>query len=604
MVFKAGSIVILAVMLAAALQPAEVAGETPRYVSPVAVVEGDGRLYVAGATAHAVLEVDPDTGEMNTLASLPEAPNGLVFDPVTDFLYVTCDSPAGRVCVVDTARREVVEQWLSGGHTPCGPQLAADGLLAVCNRFSGTVSLMDTVSGAVTATIGVGREPVASALGSDGRELWVAHLLPDGPADGPSMAAVVSLVDLAERRVAARVGLPNGSTSLRGIALSPDGAHAYVTHIVSRFQLPTTQVARGWMNTNALSVIDTRARTRKGTVLLDELDRGAANPWGVACAPDGKTLCVGLSGTHELALIDLPALHARLADAPGGFENDLTFLDGVRRRVALPGNGPRGVMVTGGRAYAAEYFSDSLAVLELDEEAGERVSRIALGPDQPQTDRRLGERHFHDAALCFQQWQSCATCHPDARVDALNWDLLNDGIGNPKNTRSMLLSHQTPPVMGHGVRATAEVAVRAGIKFIQFATRPEEDAAAIDAYLRALEPVPGPWLENGELGEAARRGEMLFNDETVGCAVCHPGPHYTDLQLHDVGTRGSLDYPLAEFDTPTLVEVWRTAPYLHDGRSATMREVLREHNPEDRHGVTSHLTDQEINDLAAYIMSL
>ena len=52
------------------------------------------------------------------------------------------------------------------------------------------------------------------------------------------------------------------------------------------------------------------------------------------------------------------------------------------------------------------------------------------------------------------------------RPDALNWDLLNDGIGNPKNTLSLLLSHQTPPVMITGVRASAEDAVRAGIKYI------------------------------------------------------------------------------------------------------------------------------------------
>ena len=56
---------------------------------------------------------------------------------------------------------------------------------------------------------------------------------------------------------------------------------------------------------------------------------------------------------------------------------------------------------------------------------------------------------------------ACAgsTVGPDARADALNWDLLNDGIGNPKNTRSMLHSHRLPPVMITGIRAKAEDAV-------------------------------------------------------------------------------------------------------------------------------------------------
>jgi cytochrome c peroxidase len=47
-----------------------------------------------------------------------------------------------------------------------------------------------------------------------------------------------------------------------------------------------------------------------------------------------------------------------------------------------------------------------------------------------------GEFVFHDARHCFQRWLSCSTCHPDARVDGMNWDRVNDGVGSPKNARS------------------------------------------------------------------------------------------------------------------------------------------------------------------------
>ena len=125
---------------------------------------------------------------------------------------------------------------------------------------------------------------------------------------------------------------------------------------------------------------------------------------------------------------------------------------------------------------------------------------------------------FHDAEICFQHWQSCATCHPDARVDGLNWDLMNDGMGNPKNTRSMLLVHQGGPAMSLGVRASAEEAVRAGFRRSLFAVRPEEDAAAVDAYLKSLQPVPSPHLVDGHLSPAAERGKKIFFDPKVGCA--------------------------------------------------------------------------------------
>ena len=50
----------------------------------------------------------------------------------------------------------------------------------------------------------------------------------------------------------------------------------------------------------------------------------------------------------------------------------------------------------------------------------------------------------------------------------LIWDLLNDGMGNPKNSRSMLFAHQSSLVMSLGVRKNAEQAVRAGIRHILF----------------------------------------------------------------------------------------------------------------------------------------
>jgi len=63
------------------------------------------------------------------------------------------------------------------------------------------------------------------------------------------------------------------------------------------------------------------------------------------------------------------------------------------------------------------------------------TTMVPLGK-QPAVDPvRMGERVFHDGTRCFQNWLSCATCHPDGRVDGLNWDLLNDGLGNPKNAK-------------------------------------------------------------------------------------------------------------------------------------------------------------------------
>jgi len=590
------------------------AGE--EYLSPLALVaDNDGKtLYVAEATAKQVAVFNITEGKVTKVISLPGQPSGLALAPDGSRLYVTTTSPNGRIHVVNLKTGRVT-RTLRVGHTPVAPVVNPDGkTLYVCDRFNNNVSVIDLASRKELARIPVTREPVAAALTPDSRFLLVANHLPAGAADGDYTAAVVSILDTNAKKIIKTIELPNGSTSLQGICVSPDGRHAYITHILARYQLPTTQLERGWMNTNALSIIDISKQLLLNTVLLDDVDLGAANPWGVACTEDGKYICVTHAGTHEVSVIDATSLHNKLASvakgekvsdvsrSPADVPNDLSFLVGLRRRLKLTGNGPRGLAVIGTKVYAAEYFTDSLGVVDINPESYPKAQSIPLGPKKTLTKVRKGEMLFSDASLCFQHWQSCASCHPGGgRVDALNWDLLNDGLGNPKNTKSMLLAHKTPPAMMTGVRPDAESGVRAGIRHIQFAVRPETDAVAIDEYLKSLKPVQSPYLVKGKLSRAANRGRRVF--KKAGCASCHPPPLYTDLKKYNIGTGKGMDENQS-FDTPTLIEVWRTAPYMYDGRSKTVKEVLTKHNADDKHGKTSTLTEKEINSLAEFILSL
>ena len=590
--------------------------EDAAYLSPLALVadEQGATLYVAVYTARQIVVVDLASGGVSKRFPLPDRPSGLCLSPNGGVLYVTAAEPEGRVHAIDTGTGDIVFS-VAVGHTATAPVLSPDAsTLYVASRFDGAISVIDVAAKKEVAKIDVGRQPVAAAITPDGQRLFVTHLLPAGSADTGYVAAVVSVIDTASRTVAATVRLPNGSTALHGICVAPDGKHAYVTHILGRYQLPTTQLERGWINTNALSVIEVSSASLVNTVLLDDVGLGAANPWGVACTPDGAYICVAHAGTHEISVIDRAGLHAKLRRAADGellsgvsrsaedVPNDLAFLVGLRERFKLAGNGPRGLAIVGDTAYAAEYFSGSLAVVNLDSNVLYRPRSIALGEEPALTEARQGEIFFHDAVYCFQHWQSCASCHPsDGRPDGLNWDLLNDGLGTPRNVKSLLLAHETPPAMITGVRDSAEDAVRAGIRRILFAELPGEHAGAIDAYLKSLRAVPSPHFVNGGLSPSALRGKSVF--EKAHCNACHPPPLYTDMKRHNVGTGGRLDGDRA-FDTPVLVEVWRTAPYLQDGRAATIEEVLTTYGQFNKHGATEQLSEQEIGDLAEFVRSL
>ena len=606
LVVVAGLALAVSASLGASRSPRQAAPEPvpePVYLSPVAVCPSrDGAsLYVAEFTAGQVVILDRTSGAVRHVCKLPGRVSGVVPSIDGGLLYVTVAEPAGRVCTVDARTGKRGPDLCEVADAPMSPVLSTDGqTLYVCNRFSSNVSVIDAKTRREICRIPVLREPVAAALTPDGRLLYVANLLPVGPATGGSISASVSVLDTATRSVEREIALPNGSSSVLGLCISPDGKQVFVTHVLGRYNMPTTQLDHGWLNTNALSVIDAAAQKLVGTILVDDEDLGAANPWGVACSPDGKFLCVAHAGTHELSVIDRDGLLQKLAGAVHP-EDDLAFLVGLRRRIKLPGKGPRGLCVVGNTAYVAEYFSDNLVSVALDPSLSGRCTSISLGRSAPLNLVRRGELYFHDGSRSFEQWQSCSTCHPDARADGLNWDLLNDGLGNPKNAKSMLLAHRTPPVMITGIRPSAEIAVRAGLKYIEFREPTEEVAAPIDEYLKSLRPEPSPYLVNGKLSAKAQKGQTVF--VKAGCICCHSGPLHTDLKPHDVGT-GTGSEAGRLFYTPNLVEIWRTAPYLYDGRAPTIRSVFTQFNPDDRHGMTSKLTPEELDELEAYVLSL
>jgi cytochrome c peroxidase len=106
------------------------------------------------------------------------------------------------------------------------------------------------------------------------------------------------------------------------------------------------------------------------------------------------------------------------------------------------------------------------------------------------------------------------------------------------------------------------------------------------------------------IGESAKRGFVLFNTK-ANCAACHSGWAFTDSSFHDVGVatgddigRGHL-FPTSvklqyAFKTPTLRDVARRGPYMHNGSVATLDDVIALY---DRGGIDRPSRDSEIHPL-------
>ena len=125
------------------------------------------------------------------------------------------------------------------------------------------------------------------------------------------------------------------------------------------------------------------------------------------------------------------------------------------------------------------------------------------------------------------------------------------------------------------------------------------------------------------ISESAKRGKKLFFDK-ARCNLCHMGVNFSDEKFHNIGIGwdgGALDVgrynvtknvkDLGAFKTPTLREISKTAPYMHDGRFAMLEEVIGHYNKGgvknpflDNQLIPLNLTKSEIKDLVAMLRSL
>jgi cytochrome c peroxidase len=223
-----------------------------------------------------------------------------------------------------------------------------------------------------------------------------------------------------------------------------------------------------------------------------------------------------------------------------------------------------------------------------------------------------GKHLFRDPVL-FQNGVSCQSCHTEGGANAdlgtqMHPTSAGDFVG-PRDPPALWGIAETAPYLWTGSEPSLEALLTRLIRnFFKDGNPTGERVAALAAYLRSLDP-PVSSFDLGTMSSAALRGQRLFQGK-AGCISCHMGPLLTDNRLHNTlvpqapgaNDPGSADVPHA-FNTPQLRDVANTAPYMHNGAFATLRQVVEFY---DKTASTAplHLTDQEMDDLVAYLNAL
>ena len=496
----------------------------------------------------------------------------------------------GEVLILDAASLKEIARFHVGGKPKAALPAADRTAIFVADFDKDRILRLDAKTGQVVATSDVINRPSCLTLSPDGTELYTVSF---------RNGEVVVLNN--DCSVLRRIAAPPGLNQCRSASLGPEG-HLYAP------QTRSDTVTGGRMFDRSvfpvIAVADPKKHTSSIRYAPDLLVVPPHRPTEVAV--DHQAVYLASAGSDDVLAIDRQSGFARWHAQDIGKEPGAIMLDARRGRLFV-------LTITGQE------------IVTLSATTGQVLSRLQFTQDPTPSTVARGRYLFgtaNDRRLTKDHWMSCAVCHPEGHADGRQWDL-GDG---PLDTRSLRGCLQTAPLHFDGhldeIQDTHQFTrmTMAGQWFVprnalhgdleEPSAGLDSDLDALAAYITslALERPPQP---PRELVPSIERGRTLFESRRTGCVTCHPKPWYTDsgtrngkgsFLRHDVGTRDNMAQGTRRLlDTPTLLGLHRSEPYLHDGRAKTLEEVFTKYNSKDQHGHTSHLLPADIQDLTQFL---
>lgn len=600
--------------------PDPATASAPKYKTPIRLRfrPHSSELYVTCEASDTVAVIDTSKGLKVAEIAVGGNPTGIGFTPDGTRAFVS-NRNDDTVSVIDTSSRKIVKT-LKVGNEPHGVLTDKAGkLLYVLNTSSNDISVFDVATLKWVKNLSASNGPWSLAMSPDGGEILVTNMKARFAELRQPFVSEVSVIETERGSVQDRIVVP-GANLMMGVSWHPSGEFALATLNRTKGSIPMTRLLQGWTITNGLAII-----WRDGTVdevLLDEADLGFADATDVICTPDGRYALVTSAGTDRIAVVNIQRLLALIRrssdyDRKHVLPNHLGYPTEFIVKHIATGKNPRSISIApdGRHAYFTNTLDDSIGVLDLA--SMKTGSPIDLGGSKTITKQRWGEQLFHNAFVTFHKQYACNSCHPDGHVDGMSYDIEADGIGvSPVDNRTLRGILDTAPFKWEGTNPSLsrQCGARLAVFFTRLAPFTPEQLAAVDYYVTTIPRPPNRFRPLGAaLTPAQRRGKQIFERTTTNdgrviplnnrCVACHFPPYYTDRKRHDVGTKLAFDRT-GNFDVPHLNNIYDSAPYLHNGMSATLEQIWTVYNPEDKHGITNDMTKDQLNDLIEFLKTL
>lgn len=571
--------------------------ETHRSPVDVALSPAGEWLVTVNQTSDSVSLVDIASGRVLHEVAAGRHPSDIELAPDGQTLLIS-SSWTGRLVVLRVAQNRLEEVGgVDLGFEPCGIAVTSDSRRAFVGLVaSGEVAEVDLKTLDVKRRIPVGNWPRYLTLSPDDQRLAV----------GCAGDERIVVVDATRGEVLYDERL-SGGINLGHMQTSSDGKYAYFPWMVYRTNPITARNIRlGWVLASRIGRVRLDGESYREAISLDVPGIAVADPHGLAISENQQRLVVSASGTHELLVYRLPDLPFIGAGGPGDLIDRRLMADRDLFYRIETGGRPMGLKISPDNrtVYVANFLRDSVQVVDIETREVQR--EILLGGPAEKSQARLGMEIFYDGRRSLDQWYSCHSCHQDGGVNSRPMDTFNDGSPLTLKTVLPLYNvHQTGPWTWHGWQEDLTDAMHKSLTVTMLGKAPSDsDVESLLAYLRSMETPPNPFQRpDGSLTDAAERGRKVFASSKAACAQCHSGDLLTDGRIHDVGL-GSKNDRYEGFNTPTLRNLYRKVRFLHSGRARTLERVVTDlHSPEKVAG-SGALSEQEVQDLIAYLRSL
>jgi hypothetical protein len=318
-----------------------------------------------------------------------------------------------------------------------------------------------------------------------------------------------------------------------------------------------------------------------------DVDCGVS-PMGLQEGRDGA-LWIAFAGTDEVVQVTANAIPRRLdlGDAELFAPHGVVELADGTLLVSSPVSGAFGILAPNATAPRVVRVAPSDAWL--------------LEHDRGALARRVGERGFYEAT---RSGITCQSCHLHADSDDAAYNLGDHRLLPTLSVRGLA---DTAPYLRDGsyprLRDLDDVAQTLYRGYMRNQAARGE---TVEAFVRSLPRRDNPHFANERDRNAEHRGLAAFYK--AQCDTCHRPPAFTNLaqlplrflfpdQAAQLGSEEILD-------TPSLLSVSASAPYLNDGRATTLDDLLVAQNSQNRHGDVQSLSDSERRDLIAFLRSL